>query len=77
MFVFEFLFLCGVVFVVCVMCFVGVIVLFFLGLNFIFVLVKEFVIVIIICKIKNCDGFFFIRLSVMLLFCIYVYVLLI
>lgn len=58
MFVFEFLFLCGVVFVVCVMCFVGVIVLFFLGLNFIFVLVKEFVIVIIICKMKNCDGFF-------------------
>lgn len=74
---FEFLFSRGVAFVVCVTRLVGAIVLFFSGLNLIFVSVKEFVIAIIICKMKNHDGFFFIRLSVMLLSCIHGYALLI
>lgn len=73
---FEFLFSRGVAFVVCVTRLVGAIVLFFSGLNLIFVSVKEFVIAIIICKMKNRDGFF-IRLSVMLLSCIHAYALLI
>lgn len=55
---FEFLFSLGVAFVVCVTRLVGAIVLFFSGLNLIFVSVKEFVIAIIICKMKNRDGFF-------------------
>lgn len=56
---FEFLFSLGVAFVVCVTRLVGAIVLFFSGLNLIFVSVKEFVIAIIICKMKNRDGFFY------------------
>lgn len=56
---FEFLFSRGVAFVVCVTRLVGAIVLFFSGLNLIFVSVKEFVIAIIICKMKNRDGFFY------------------
>lgn len=43
----------------CVTRLVGAIVLFFSGLNLIFVSVKEFVIAIIICKMKNRDGYFF------------------
>lgn len=56
---FEFLFSRGVAFVVCVTRLVGAIVLIFSGLNLILVSVKEFVIAIIICKMKNHDGFFF------------------
>lgn len=55
---FEFLFSRGVAFVVCVTRLVGAIVLIFSGLNLILVSVKAFVIAIIICKMKNRDGFF-------------------
>lgn len=68
---FEFLFSRGVAFVVCVTRLVGAIVLFFSGLNLIFVSVKEFVIAIIICKMKNRDGFFFLSDCVLCYYLVY------